>query len=515
LPKRTITDEEIGLIKAMLLLGMKNKDIQFFFNRQDRPVNSGRITGIRDGTYGPEIRVASEEESKAFMANFRRSEIISPLIVTATAEEKPSNPTSDQVLRTFFTKEKGGTWRCMVGESYEFECKESFNLNGLGKLLKTIAGFANNRGGYIFFGVKDKPDGFAVCGLQGDRFASTDQSKFTQVIRGALEPTPHFRITILELDSLKVGVIHVETHSSKPVIAGKTEGDLKEGFIYYRYPGETRAICYSDLRTILDERVRQSFEEILPMVQRLIELGPQNAMVANLADGQLEGGKRSILIDPKSLEQIKFIREGEFDEVGGAPTLRVIGEAQTTPIELVQPTRTVREEVTVEAILSDFIEKKKVERPSAYFNQSSREQAQIWPIYYYLHIDGRTRKQAIDSLNADKSGKFNTRKKFIELLNGKKRHLPKATGERLATLNAIRTGASVAISNLDQAINVAHALSSIVESDRNRFEEFHDLLGRCLSVWRNIREGNTLLYHIRLAAARLDELEYGPQVPIE
>ena len=43
---RTITDEEIALIKAMLVRGMKNADIQFFFNRPGRHVNSGRITNI-------------------------------------------------------------------------------------------------------------------------------------------------------------------------------------------------------------------------------------------------------------------------------------------------------------------------------------------------------------------------------------------------------------------------------------------------------------------------------------
>ena len=43
MPKRSITDEEIGLIKAMLARGMKNRDIQFYFNRQDRPVSYAGI----------------------------------------------------------------------------------------------------------------------------------------------------------------------------------------------------------------------------------------------------------------------------------------------------------------------------------------------------------------------------------------------------------------------------------------------------------------------------------------
>ncbi len=51
MPRRSITDEEIGLIKAMLARGMANKDIQFYFNRQDRSVNSGRVTQIKQRTY--------------------------------------------------------------------------------------------------------------------------------------------------------------------------------------------------------------------------------------------------------------------------------------------------------------------------------------------------------------------------------------------------------------------------------------------------------------------------------
>ncbi|BBD98446.1 ATP-binding protein [Sphingobium amiense] len=258
------------MIKAMLRMGMKNKDIQFYFNRQDRAVNSGRITGIRDRSYGPEIAAASEDEAKAFMASFTPSAVVSPVFVAAPVPAKPADPICEAVLRSFFAKGSDDIWRCIAGESDEFECKENFNLKGFGKPLKTIAGFANHRGGYLFFGVKDKPDGFSVCGLKDDRFTDTDQNKFSQTIRAALEPTPRFRVATLKLDELIVGVIHVEAHNSKPVIAGKTENELIEGFIYYRYPGETRPICYADLRAILDERDRQSRESIMPMVQRLL-----------------------------------------------------------------------------------------------------------------------------------------------------------------------------------------------------------------------------------------------------
>jgi len=42
-------------------------------------------------------------------------------------------------------------------ESQELEYKEQFNLAGLANYLRDFAGFANNIGGYIIFGVKDSP----------------------------------------------------------------------------------------------------------------------------------------------------------------------------------------------------------------------------------------------------------------------------------------------------------------------------------------------------------------------
>ena len=42
-------------------------------------------------------------------------------------------------------------------ESNTVEFKQSFNSGNSATYAKTMAAFANNRGGYIIFGVKDKP----------------------------------------------------------------------------------------------------------------------------------------------------------------------------------------------------------------------------------------------------------------------------------------------------------------------------------------------------------------------
>lgn len=71
---RSINDEEISLIKSMLGRGMSNSAIQFFFNRKDRPVNSGRITGIRNGSYSNSkiIPIASDDATSSFIESFDR-----------------------------------------------------------------------------------------------------------------------------------------------------------------------------------------------------------------------------------------------------------------------------------------------------------------------------------------------------------------------------------------------------------------------------------------------------------
>lgn len=62
--RRSITDYEISLIKGMLKLGMANNRIQMYFNTMERPVNSGRITGIKNGTYSNSKKIASADKAE-------------------------------------------------------------------------------------------------------------------------------------------------------------------------------------------------------------------------------------------------------------------------------------------------------------------------------------------------------------------------------------------------------------------------------------------------------------------
>lgn len=72
MPKRSITDEEIGLIKAMLARGMANKDIQFYFNRQDRAVR--RLNQIRERAVGQISTSARAKEVMDAMTGLKEAD---------------------------------------------------------------------------------------------------------------------------------------------------------------------------------------------------------------------------------------------------------------------------------------------------------------------------------------------------------------------------------------------------------------------------------------------------------
>ncbi|MGY4418503.1 succinate dehydrogenase flavin-adding protein (antitoxin of CptAB toxin-antitoxin module) [Bradyrhizobium sp. JR6.1] len=131
------------MIKAMLDRGMKNKDIQFYFNRPERSVNSGRISTIRTGAYSNsgKILAASSDELDRFLERF------------ASQERNQSSPSDDHDVRKFFRRESDSLWYLHRGESEECECKQDFDPKKLTPVVRAIAALANNRGGYIFFGV--------------------------------------------------------------------------------------------------------------------------------------------------------------------------------------------------------------------------------------------------------------------------------------------------------------------------------------------------------------------------
>lgn len=391
---RSIKDEEISLIKAMAARGMKNKDIQFFFNRPDRSVNSGRITGIKDGTYSnsASIPAANNSSLDEFLTSFKATEVSATITVQGDAPSALSDGgfMDEAILAGMFEKQPQGTWRFKHGESDQHECKLDFGFRHAGKWLRAVAALANNAGGYVVFGVKDKsikdgmidPDSYRVYGLSKPEFANADPADFTMRIKATFDPTPRVETATLDLEGFCVGIMYVHQHGSRPVIAQKGDGEhVKEGDIFFRYPGQSARVKYSDLRAILDERDRQSREQILPMVEKLLKLGPRDAMVADLAEGVLSSENRSIVIGEDLLEKIKFIRQGEFQEKKGQTTLKLVGEVKAFEMDGGSVHKAF---VTAADLLEDFLHLKSPRDPKEYIRCAVEGGSGSWlPMHYY------------------------------------------------------------------------------------------------------------------------------------
>jgi Putative DNA-binding domain len=510
MPKRSITDEEIALIKAMLARKMKNKDIQFFFNRPDRPVNSGRITGIAGGSYGDcaKIPPASDAALDAFIASHETpgvSAILVPAQTGKTEVPEARHPAHPEAIAALFAQDGGGVWRFKAGETDEHECKANFGFKHSGAWLKAIAALANNRGGYVLFGVQDKNESdatksYVVTGLKSDEFGNADPAEFTKRIRSVLDPTPRVHVVSMQVGGLPIGAMYVEQHPSRPVIATKPEGDqLKEGDIFYRYPGQSNRIKYSDLRSLLDERDAQARRDVMPLVERLLALGPKRALVADLDAGILDDGKRPIVIDPALIDQINFIREGEFDDVAGAPTLKLVGNVTTTG-------GSGRGAITDENVLANFLDQETLVAPAEYIRFAVAGSNRNWlPIFYFASRAGLKRDELVALVEGTVTSKLKHKAELVQRANGERSAKANHSGTPAKMLKALLAGDTVEIDGWKSASNVALAIQGLPDAHGLDTQQLLLLLRKCRDVLVEAEQFE-VLSNVYRAASRLDEL---------
>lgn len=513
--KRSITDAEIALIKAMLKRGMANKEIQFFFNRPERPVNSGRISNIKSGTYSDSaaIEPAGDDVLDGFLQNFSEPTIAASISIPASGVVvKHDGPCSEATLRALFEMDAEGNWRFRYGESDKHECKEDFSFKHTGKWLRAVAALANHNGGYIIFGVKDKTvangvlshDSYKVMGLKGNHFENADPADFTKFIRATFDPTPRVESRLLDLGTVKIGILYVHQHQSRPVVAQKGDGEqVREGDIFYRYPGQSARIKYSDLRAILDERDRQAREQILPMVERLLSAGPKGVMVADLSEGVITDEKRSIVIGEDLLERIQFIREGEFDEIEGGTTLRLVGDVQAVD----ETGNVVRKGfVTPADLIGDFLAGDSPYDPKDYIRCVVQIGGGAWlPLHYYAKKAGLDRK-ALAEFIADIPAPPMRKQTYTERALGHSSAYKKAAGESAKLLKMMEM-ATPEPANSHQAVDIARALAGLEDKSKIALSDALEMLSQCWTILSEKRP--SWLTFVRKAVSRVDEVYFG------
>ena len=129
-------------------------------------------------------------------------------------------------------------------ENIDFECKGVLNREDIVGWLKTIAGFANARGGDFYIGVENKTN--KLIGF--DRLeADNERNYFNNQVNEHLIPRPQMNISFLKYEFRSkerfIIKIHIEESIIKPIIL-KYQGIPS---IYMRRDGFTNSATYEEI----------------------------------------------------------------------------------------------------------------------------------------------------------------------------------------------------------------------------------------------------------------------------
>lgn len=253
-------------------------------------------------------------------------------------------------------------------EGQELEFKEQFNLAGLADYFRDFSAFANNKGGYLIFGVTDTPRKLKGLSPQSlAQFEKIDPEKITGYLLDIFSGNISWEQIVLNYRNKSFGVFKIYPANVKPIIAKKDEGkeqNIKNGEIYYRYGGRTQKIQFAELESIINKRIENNNSQWLELMSKIGKAGPNNAAILDTEKSVIEVDNTKILVvDEELANKLKFIKEGEFVEKKGATTLKLVGDV--VPIDKIEVVKRVKENLIKDYPLSamELIEQVKLKFP--------------------------------------------------------------------------------------------------------------------------------------------------------
>jgi len=308
---------------------------------------------------------------------------------------------------------------CVISrESSSLEFKESFGWASLPKYLKTSAAYANAKGGYVVFGIANKPH--RLCGLSGANlksFEDIDPEKMSRNFNEHFAPEIEWTIQEYELQGKVFGLLYIHEAKDKPVVCTKDAGkELKESDIYYRYRGRSERIKYPELRAILEAKRETEQRLWMQHLENIARIGVREAGIFDLHTGSVTGSGGSFLIDESLLSQLSFIKEGEFSEVKGKPALKLIGHVEPLAGTVIGSGKKVKlKGIRTADIVLSTLNQDNVPEPDEYIKQICFESTAFLPVYYFIKKSGMTLNKTVEVLEGVVS-RSATRGKLIERL---------------------------------------------------------------------------------------------------
>lgn len=405
---------EAALIKKMIDSGgFTNDQILAYFSTPERPLSPFRLSEIKQAKLHGAVPPASNEQLTKFQQVFKdRSRARSSFFDT-----NPLHPASLDLLLPI---ENGTTDIVAVTETDRYEFKEGLNWLNKAQYGRTIAALANAKGGFLIFGVRNADR--KVVGIAKGKVTKYDPAKLNQYLSAAFSPVPAWSMYEGTVAGLTVGIIAVERSTEKPIICVKNDGnELKEGAIFYRYPGETKLIKPGELAGLINERIRASETKWSRVFNSIAKSGVENAAVLDIASGLVSGPSGQFFIDETLLDKLKFVTEGTLSETEGAPTLRLIGDLQAAeapvgaqPIEIPAPVN-----LSDDQIFEAFVARQQVVAAQVYVAHSALSAKKWLPIFYFIRLAQLSDEEAVALLEAQQGAKPKQVETMVERIGTK------------------------------------------------------------------------------------------------
>lgn len=432
-----------------------------------------------------------------------------------------NNPLSLERLTNIFRTNPKDASRIINREGTTIEFKESYNHGSMAQYLKTIASFANNIGGYIIFGVGEKPR--RLIGLKDKSLLQFEEIKvedLTKLLLDYFSPEIKWDHITFEFRDMSFGVIYVFPLIKKPCICKKhyddknTKSTLKEGDIYYRYGGRSERIHYTELNEIIEATRRAEEKQWLDFIKETTQIGISNAGLLDLESGKISGNGGAVILDDNLLQKISFIREGEFVESKGKPTLRLIGDVQelgSGKVVVSETTRKVIKAIEPTDIVKAFLNNDTVEQPLEYIKRICSATSAYFPIYFYIKQSNLTITEVIEIIeNTIARGK--TKTKLLERLSGKTIQIKNYLNKNISTeasKNKIKYKEQWLSENVDNPIDkIDYALQAILFlTNEEIFEHQQYICSTMNEIFLTYYENATSITanYIRTAICRIDE----------
>lgn len=324
-------------------------------------------------------------------------------------QNEADGPLSEVALKRLVELKGGSFEKVRTHEGVQREFKETFNYGSLPKYLKTMASFANAKGGYLIFGVTDSPRHLKGLSEESStRFDDLDRAKLSEALNEHFSPEIGWDSGTFKLSGRTLGVIYVFESETKPVIVKKTfnigNKSVQEGDVLYRYNSRSEKIKFPELSRIMTESRERESRLLLGQFETLLEAGASNAAILDLSKGVVQGPNgQNVLLDAELIDKISFIKEGEFVEKAGAPALKLVGDVQPANTVAVTTNKVNLSFITTEQIIEHFLRQDATESPENFIRALANGTIAYLPIHFFRVSAGWSVDHTINEIQQEKA----------------------------------------------------------------------------------------------------------------